>query len=67
MLEQFAHGNCSVAHAVRETPFIIIPGEDAHEGAFQNLGLIHMEGGRMWIVVEVNRHVWLCGIAQNAL
>jgi hypothetical protein len=42
-LDEFAHRNSSVAHPVREAPFVVIPRQDAHHIAVQNLGLVQME------------------------
>jgi hypothetical protein len=42
-LKQFAHGNSRVAHAVRETPLIIIPRQDAAHRSADDFGLVGRE------------------------
>ena len=51
--EQLAHGNGRVGHAVREAPFIVVPGQDADEVAVDHLGLVHVEDRGMAVVVEI--------------
>src|SRR6185503_19828880 len=36
--DQLRHRSRGVDHAVRETPFIVVPGDDAHQLAFQHGG-----------------------------
>ena len=45
--DQLRHGDGGIRHAVREAPFVIVPGQHADEGAVHHLGLVHVEGGRM--------------------
>ena len=54
-------------HAVGETPFIVVPGHHPHQRAVLHLGLVHVEGGRVRIVVEVDRDVGRGGVAEDAL
>ena len=41
--EQLAHGDGGVAHAVGEAPLVVVPGQDAHERAVHDLGLVEVE------------------------
>ena len=45
-LEQLAHGDGGVGHAVGEAPFIVVPREHRHEGAVENLGLVDARRSR---------------------
>src|SRR4029453_14224934 len=45
-------------HAVRKAPFIVIPGQDADKSLVEHLGLGHVEGRAVWIVVEIHGHGW---------
>ena len=65
--EQLAHGNGRVAHPVGEAPLIVVPGQDAHQGAFDHLGLVHVEGRGIGVVVEVDGDIGLQGVAEDAL
>src|SRR5690606_1330629 len=60
-------GDGGVAHAVREAPFVVVPGQDAHEGAFHDLGLVHVEDRRTGIVVQVGRDQLLVSIPEDVL
>src|SRR5262245_47334772 len=57
MSDVLAEGDGGVGHAVGEAPFIVIPGEHAHERTVHDLGLIHVECGRIGIVGEVDRDI----------
>src|SRR5258708_2514521 len=67
MSEQFAHRYGGVRHAVGESPFVVIPGHHAHEGAVHDLGLVHVEDRGARIVIEVERDVGIVGVAKDAL
>src|SRR5271166_3561541 len=56
-----------VGHAVREAPFVVVPGQDAHEGSVDDPGLVEVEDRRTVVVVEVHRNVRLVGEAEDAL
>src|SRR5215510_12463474 len=43
MSDVLAHGDGGVRHTVGEAPFIVIPGEHAHQIAVHDLRLIHVE------------------------
>src|SRR6266704_2762957 len=66
-LQQLPHRHGGVGHAVGKSPFVVVPGHRPHQGAVLHLGLVHVEGGRMRIVVEVDRDVGRGGIAEDAL
>ena len=53
--DQLAEGDRGVGHAAREAPLVVVPGHDAHEGAVQHLGLVHVEDRGVRVVVEVGR------------
>ena len=53
-LDQLAHGNRGVGHAAGKSPFIVVPGQDAAHDAVHDLRLIHVEDGRMGVVVEIH-------------
>src|SRR5687768_8775066 len=55
MSDMLGEGDGGVGHAVGEAPFIVVPGEHPHQRAVYHLGLVHVEGGRIGIVVEVDR------------
>src|ERR1700733_4193157 len=55
--EQFPHRHGGVGHAIRKAPFIVIPRHHPHQRAVLHLGLVHVEGGRVRIVVEVDRDI----------
>src|SRR5205807_7193080 len=40
-------------HAVREAPFVVVPGQDTHKGLVEHLGLGHVEGRAVRVVVEI--------------
>ncbi len=65
--DQLAHGDRGVGHAVREAPFVVIPGQDAAKLALHHLGLVHVEDRAVAVVVEVRGNQRLVGIAQDAL
>src|SRR6202167_6804553 len=65
--EQLAHRDRRVGHAVGEAPLVVVPGHYAHEVAVLHLGLVHVEGGGMRVVVEVDRDVRRIGVAEDAL
>src|SRR5687768_9925054 len=60
-------GERRVEHAVREAPFVVVPGADLDQRAIQHLGerAVHGAGGR--VVVEVHRHERLLGVLEDAL
>src|SRR3984957_8109717 len=66
-LDQLGHRDGRVRHAVREAPFVVIPGKHAHEFAVDHLGLIEVEDRGAVVVIEIARDVWLVGIAEDAL
>src|SRR5258708_18909044 len=66
-LQQLPHRHGGVGHAVGKAPFIVVPRHHAHQRAVLHLGLVHVEGGGVRIVVEIDRDVGCGGIAQNAL
>src|SRR5689334_4916647 len=51
--DQLAHGDGGVAHAVREAPLVVVPGDNADKGAGDHLGLVEGDDRRARIVVEV--------------
>jgi hypothetical protein len=55
-----------VGHAVREAPFVVVPGHHAHQRAVEHLGLVHVEDRGVRVVVEVDGDV-LVGVAEHAL
>ena len=65
--DQLAHRDRRVGHAVGEAPFVVVPGQHAHERAVDHLGLVEMEDRRAVVVVEVGRDIRLVGIAEDAL
>src|SRR5216684_7000650 len=65
--EQLPHRHGGIGHAVGETPFIVVPGHHPYQRPVQHLGLVHVEGGRMRVVVEVDGDVGRGGVAKNAL
>src|SRR5438477_331508 len=67
LLQQFPHRDGRVRHPVGKAPFIVVPRHHPHQRAVLHFGLIHMEGGRMRIVIEVDRDVGRGGVAQDAL
>ena len=42
-LNQLAHRDGRIGHAVREAPFVVVPRQHADEAAVDDLGLIEME------------------------
>src|SRR5256885_16223800 len=54
------------SHAVRETPFIVVPGQDADKGLVEHLGLGHVEGRAVRIVVEIDGNGRRLVDAENA-
>src|SRR5882757_1583588 len=54
-LAQLAHRDGGVGHAVGEAPLVVVPGDDADEGAAQDLGLVDAKGRRVRVMVEVGR------------
>src|SRR5262245_52727441 len=54
-LTELAHGDGRVCHAVGEAPLVVIPGEHTHQPAVHDLRLREVEGGRVGVVVEVDR------------
>src|ERR1700682_5324425 len=66
-LQQLPHRHGGIRHAVGKTPFIVVPRHYPHQRAVLHLGLVHVEGGRMRIVVEVDRDVGRGGVAEDAL
>src|SRR4051794_34759928 len=67
LLQQLAHRSGGIGHAIGEPPLIVVPAHHAHEGAVLHLGLVHVEGRRMRVVVEVDRDIGRGGVAENAL
>src|SRR5262245_32077032 len=57
----------SVGHAVREAPFVVVPGHNAHKIALNDLGLVERESRGCRVVVEVNGNQRFGGIGQDAL
>src|SRR6185295_4823610 len=43
-------------HAVREAPLVVVPREDANKALVEHLGLGHVEGRAVRVVVEIDRH-----------
>src|SRR3954451_17045330 len=66
-LDQLPHRHSRIGHSVREAPFVVVPRHHAHERAVHHLGLVHVERGRMRIVIEVDRDVRMNGVAEDAL
>src|SRR5947209_18747498 len=64
---QLPHRRRRVGHAVGKTPFVVVPGKHAHEGAVDHFGLVEVEYRGMAVVVEVATDVRLVGEAENAL
>src|SRR5260221_13958717 len=64
-LQQLPHRHGGVRHAVGETPFIVVPGHHPHQRAVLHLGLVHVERGRVGIVVEVDRDVGRGGVTED--
>src|SRR5258707_10612015 len=65
-LMQGAEMGGDLDHPVREAPFVIVPRHDADEGFVEHLGLGHVEGRAMRIVVEIDRHGRRLVDAENA-
>src|SRR5271166_2383391 len=65
--DELRHRDRGVGHSVREAPLVVVPGEDPHEGAIDDLGLVEMEERRMRVMVEVRGDVRVFGIAEDAL
>src|SRR5215475_8531669 len=65
-LAQLTHRYGGVGHAVRESPLVVVPAQHAHQRTVHDLGLVHVEGRRVAVMVEVDRHVGLIGPAQDA-
>src|SRR5690242_16166351 len=55
-----------VDHAVGEAPLVVVPGEDAAEPLVDDLGLGHIEGRAVRVVVEVDRHELFLRDAEDA-
>src|ERR1700759_5683010 len=53
-LQQLAHRHGRVGHTVGEAPFIVVPRHHPHQVAVHDLGLVHVEGRGMRVVVEVD-------------
>src|SRR5688572_11805778 len=66
-LSQLAHRDGGIAHAIGETPLVVVPGHHAHEGAVDHLGLQQVEGRAGGVVVEVHRHQRLVVDGKDAL
>ena len=66
-LQEFRHHERGVAHAGREAPFIVIPGQDRDEIAVHDLGLVEVEDRRAVVMDEIARDVGLVGEAEHAL
>src|SRR5208282_6066244 len=64
---ELAHRHRGVDHAIGEAPFVVVPRHHPHQGAVDHLGLVHVEDGRMRIVVEVGGDVGRVGVAEDAL
>ena len=65
--DSLAEGDGGVGHAVREAPFIVVPGQHRHEIAVHHLGLVERDDRGMRVVVEVDRHVRMMGEGEDAL
>ncbi|ENN87327.1 hypothetical protein RHSP_26257 [Rhizobium freirei PRF 81] len=65
--DQLGEGNGRVGHAAGEAPFVVVPGQDAHEVAFHDLGLVAREDRRVAVMVEVAGNQRLVGVAEDAL
>ena len=53
-LAELANRDRHVEHPVRESPFVVVPGQYANKLAINNLGLRQIEIRRIGIVVEVD-------------
>src|SRR6516162_595275 len=53
-------------HAVGETPFVVVPGEDPDKALVEHLRLGHVEGRAVRVVVEVDRDRRRLVDAENA-
>src|SRR5688572_3719158 len=60
-------GERRVEHAVREAPFVVVPGADLHQRAFQHLGELGVDGARGRVVVEVHRNEWFFRVFEDAV
>src|SRR5690606_31410400 len=65
--DQFAKRNGRVGHAVREAPLVVVPGQDAHEVAVEDLGLVGGEVRGVAVVVEVDRDERAGDVVEDAL
>src|SRR3954470_3566187 len=65
--EQLRHRAGGIDHAVREAPFIVVPGEDADELAFEHRRLEAVDGRARRIVVIIDRDQFLLAIIEDAL
>ena len=52
-LDQLAHRHRGVRHAIGKSPLIVVPAQNAHQCAVDDLGLGEVEGGRIGVVIEV--------------
>src|SRR5262249_58339369 len=66
-LTELAHSYGGIRYAVGESPFVVVPGEHTHQPAVHDLRLREVEGGRIGVVVEVDRDERFFGHAQDAL
>src|SRR6516162_8264823 len=54
-------------HAVGETPFVVVPGQHADKALVEDLGLGHIEGRAVRVVVEIDRDGRRPVYAEDAL
>src|SRR5512143_4239322 len=64
--EQLAHRDGCIRHSVGEAPLVVVPGHHAHQRAVHDLGLVHVERGRVRVVIEVDRNVGIVRVGQDA-
>src|SRR5438270_1575065 len=64
---QLTHRDGRIGHAVGESPFVIVPGQDPHEAALDDLRLAQIEGRAGWIMVEVARDERMLVDRKNAI
>src|SRR5690606_16416199 len=64
---ELAHRHRGVGHAVGKAPFVVVPGQHAHEPALDHLSLLQVEGRARRVVVEVGADQRLVVGLEDAL
>mmetsp|Transcript_30 Transcript_30/g.68 ORF Transcript_30/g.68 Transcript_30/m.68 type:complete len:240 (-) Transcript_30:489-1208(-) len=64
-LDKAPHRGGHIGHTHRKRPFVVVPGQNAHQAFADHLCLVGGKDGRKFGVVEVDRHFLLGVIGQN--